>query len=199
MTFIRWARIRQRGHGTGVHRAEPSTHGRSRRTPAAHWRCLEFTGSLYGSNHVAVADDEDMTVRIRHLEGAVGRAVDDDSYLQPLRLPFVMGSIEVLHHEVPTDGTGLDMLWVVKDHQVRPASHLEHREVLSHFDRAHPDPLVEACRHCRVACLQDDVAGPNPWTTIGDIHYEHDRTLAERAPSCRSMVRSSRTAQRAAI
>jgi len=56
---------------------------------------------------------------------------------------------------------------------VRPASHLEHREVLSHLDRAHPDPLVKASRHRRVARPQADVAGPDPWTTISGIHHEH--------------------------
>jgi hypothetical protein len=129
-------------------------------------------GLLDRSNHVAVADDEDVTVRIGHLEGAMGRAVGDDSYRQPLRLPLVVGDVEVLHHEVPTDGTGPDVLGVVSDRQMRPASHLEHRKVLSHLDRAHPDPFIEARRHRRVARPQSDVAGPNRWTTISGMHHE---------------------------
>jgi hypothetical protein len=125
---------------------------------------------------MTVANDQDVAIGIGQLEGPMGRTISDDSYREPLRLPFFMGGIKVLHHEVPSDWGGRRVLGVVADRKVRPASHLEHSETLPHLDRAHANPLVEVSRDGRVASPKGDVAGPNRWTKIRRSPHESEST-----------------------
>jgi len=54
--------------------------------------------------------------------------------------------VEVLDHEIPPDGIRRERLGVMSDRQVRPASHLEHRELHSYFDGAHSDQFMRRTR-----------------------------------------------------
>ena len=122
---------------------------------------------LDGPDDVAVAHDDNMAVWIGHLEAPMWWTVHDDAYGKPFGLPLRVGRVEVLHHEVPADGPGRDVLGVVSDREVRSASHLKHGEVVSHLDRTHPDLLIEAGRDSGVAATKGDVPGPNRWSASG--------------------------------
>ena len=82
---------------------------------------LRPSGLLDGPDHVAVADDEDVAVGIRHLERAMWLAGDADGHWEALRLPLVVDGVDILDHQVPTHWTRSDLLRVVSDRKVRPA------------------------------------------------------------------------------
>ena len=138
---------------------------------------------LDGPDHVAIADDEDVAVGIRHLERTMWLAGDDGGHWETLRPPLVVDGIDILDHQVPTNWTRSDLLRVVSDRKVRPAPHLKHSEVLSHLDGVHADPFIEARCDCRVVGTKGDVTGPNRRTKIRRIRHEDDGTPQRHDPA----------------
>ena len=121
---------------------------------------------LDGSNDVAVADDYDVAVWVGHLKPAMGRFVDDVGHGDLFRLPLVMDEVDVVHHQVPTDRSGGNLLGVGPDHQVGSAPHLKGGEMFHHGDAAHSDPFVEACRCRDVGRVNDDMASPDEGSIV---------------------------------